>query len=252
MRLTIVLSVAAAVTVMIGLLLMAASVVMRLLTRHQPAHMARLGLDVVAAGIVFGLVVLVFLARARIGSGGRSRSRAGTADRRRGAVRPGSAGQGRSPGHGPPVLNPTNMYSPGGLIDVPRDGRGPGSADGESIPEILRTAGPGRRRGAGRRAEPGPAVLCLGRASTAASPAGHAPRRPRPGAVPSGRPAGASHAAPRSPARPRGAAASAPDAGPRGQAGPRARAHAAARSGPAPEPAGVPRGPAPWSRWSAP
>src|SRR4029077_17434215 len=97
MRLVIVLAVAAAVTVMIGLLLMAASVVMRLLTRHQPAHMARLGLDVVAAGVVFGLVVLVFFARARararIGRGGRSRPRAGTADHRRGAVRPESAGQ---------------------------------------------------------------------------------------------------------------------------------------------------------------
>src|SRR4029077_5442551 len=94
MRLVIVLAVAAAVTVMIGLLLMAASVVMRLLTRHQPAHMARLGLDVVASGVAFGLWVLLFFARprARIGRGGRSRPRAGTADHRRGAVRPESAG----------------------------------------------------------------------------------------------------------------------------------------------------------------
>lgn len=71
MRLVIVLAVAAAVTVMLGLLLMAASVVMRLLTRHQPAHMARLGLDVVAVGIAFGLVVLAFFIRARNWGGGR-------------------------------------------------------------------------------------------------------------------------------------------------------------------------------------
>ena len=56
-RLVIVLSVAAALTVMIGAILVAVSVVMRMVTKHQPAHMTRLGLDVVAAGIAFALVV---------------------------------------------------------------------------------------------------------------------------------------------------------------------------------------------------
>ena len=48
-RLVIVLSVAAAVTVAIGAILVA---------MHQPAHQTRLGLDVVAAGVAFGVVVL--------------------------------------------------------------------------------------------------------------------------------------------------------------------------------------------------
>ncbi|HMH35314.1 MAG TPA: hypothetical protein VK584_00150, partial [Streptosporangiaceae bacterium] len=75
-RLVIVLSVAAAVTVMIGAILLAT---------HQPAHMTRLGLDVAAAGVAFGLVALMVFA---IGGTGRSRSRAGRADHRRGAPRP--------------------------------------------------------------------------------------------------------------------------------------------------------------------
>jgi hypothetical protein len=102
-RLVIVLSVAAAVTVMIGAILIAASVVMRMVTKHQPAHMTRIGLDVVAAGIAFGLVVLVVFAIGRIGGAGRSRPRAGQADHRRGATRPepaASRGQSPSPGHG--------------------------------------------------------------------------------------------------------------------------------------------------------
>ena len=40
---------------------------MRLLTSHDPANMTRLGMDVVAAGVAFGLVVLVVFAIARIG-----------------------------------------------------------------------------------------------------------------------------------------------------------------------------------------
>ena len=91
-RLVIVLSVAAAVTVLIGAILEAT---------HQPAHMTRLGLDVAAAGVALGLVALVVFA---IGGTGRSRSRAGRADHRRGAPRPepaaASRGQSRSSGHG--------------------------------------------------------------------------------------------------------------------------------------------------------
>ena len=64
-RLVIVLSVVAAVTVMIGAILVA---------MHQPAHMTRLGLDVVAAGVALGLVALVAFAT---GGRGRSRSRTG-------------------------------------------------------------------------------------------------------------------------------------------------------------------------------
>ena len=67
-RLVIILAVAAAVTVMLGAILVAASVVMRLLTRHDPANITRLGMDVVAAGVAFGLVVLVVFAIARIGT----------------------------------------------------------------------------------------------------------------------------------------------------------------------------------------
>src|SRR5437588_12069550 len=89
---------------MIGAILIAASVVMRMVTKHQPAHMARLGLDVVAAGIAFGLVVLVVFAIGRIGGADRSRPRAGRADHRRGAPRPEPAapsGHGRAPGPRP-------------------------------------------------------------------------------------------------------------------------------------------------------
>ena len=180
MRLVIVLAVAAAVTVMLGAILVAASVVMRLLTRHEPANMTRLGLDVVAAGVVFGLVVLVLFAIARIGTGGASRPPVAAAQHRRGAVgpqpeaaspeygqpsgrgtsqghrqdrlragaRPAGSGQGGARSGRPSVLNPTNVYSPGGLLDMPRDGRAPGAPAGQDIPEILRTAGPPPRPGA--------------------------------------------------------------------------------------------------------
>ena len=58
-RLVTILSVAAAVTVMLGAILVVASVVMRILTRYQPAHLARLGLDVVTAdGAASDLIVV--------------------------------------------------------------------------------------------------------------------------------------------------------------------------------------------------
>jgi hypothetical protein len=191
-RLVIVLSVAAAVTVMVGAILVAVGPVMRMVTKRPPAHLTRPGLDVIAAGIAFGLVVLVVFATTRIGGAGRRRRRKGRADHRRGAARqdPAAAprGRSRSPGDGqdrlrdstkpagghaprdgaarsarPPVLNPTNVYSPGGLIDVPRDGHRPGTPVGEDIPEILRTAeaspppaGPPRGAQAGGRAGPQP------------------------------------------------------------------------------------------------
>jgi hypothetical protein len=60
--------VAAAVTVMIGAILVAVGPVMRMVTKRQPAHLTRLGLDVIAAGIAFGLLVLVVFAVTRIES----------------------------------------------------------------------------------------------------------------------------------------------------------------------------------------
>ena len=222
-RLVIVLSVAAAVTVMIGAILVAASVVMRMVTKHQPAHMTRLGLDVVAAGIAFGLVVLVVFAIGRIGGAGRSRPRAGRADHRRGATRLGPAaasrGRGRSPGHGeararagaqqagaqqagapsgghggrdggprsgrPPLLNPTHVYSPGGLIDMPGDGRVPGTPGGQDIPEILRTAGPGPAPGG-----PVPGAQAGGRGQDRPPSGWPGPQPPRPGYQPGMNPGG--------------------------------------------------------------
>ena len=59
---------------------------------------------------------------------------------RAGAPGPGSGHRSRS--GRPSVLSPTNVYSPGGLLDVPRDGRAPGTPGGQAVPEILRNAGP--------------------------------------------------------------------------------------------------------------
>src|SRR6266851_4380932 len=90
---------------MLGAILVVASVVMRLFTRHPAGPIIRLGLDVVAAGIAFGLVVLVVFAITRIGASGRSRPSGGTAHhgetagngsglglRPQAAVRPGAPG----------------------------------------------------------------------------------------------------------------------------------------------------------------
>ncbi|MGB6582190.1 MAG: hypothetical protein WBF34_30195, partial [Streptosporangiaceae bacterium] len=104
-RLVIILAVAAAVTVMLGAMLVAASVVIRLLTKQDPTNMTLLGMDLVAAGVAFGLVVLVVFAITRIGTAGRSRPPEGTADHRRGTVGPEPAvshGPGKSSGHGTP------------------------------------------------------------------------------------------------------------------------------------------------------
>ena len=167
---------------MLGAMLVAASVVMRLLTRHDPANITRLGMDVVAAGVAFGLVVLVVFAIARIGTAGRSRPSAGTADHRRGTIGPQPAAShetGKSSGRGtpqgqrqdrlragapaaggghggrdggarsgrPPVLKPTNVYSPGGLLDVPRDGRAPGTPGAFSASAAPRSNCPDCSRG---------------------------------------------------------------------------------------------------------
>ena len=91
-RLVIVLSVAAAVTVVIGAILMA---------MHQPAHMSRLGLDVAVAGVAFGVVVLVMFVIGRIGR---------TAD-------PGCGRAGRITGAEPPAPSP--WRPPAGAAGTP-------------------------------------------------------------------------------------------------------------------------------------
>src|SRR5579859_5823068 len=98
MRLALFLAVAAAATVMAGALLMGASVVVRHVTRHPPvppAHLARIGLYVIAAGIAFGLVVLVLFA---VGRPGRSRM---------------SKPEANTPGHGPEVPRAPSAAPPG-------------------------------------------------------------------------------------------------------------------------------------------
>ena len=157
MRLVLFLAVAAAATVMVGALLMAASVVLRHVTRHPPvppAHLARIGLYVVAAGVASGLVVLVLFAVGRPGRASRSKPGTITPGHRqeapraqtpepRGPSRPSRpSGRGAARSARRPVVNPTNVYTPGGLIDVPRDGPAAGRPGGPPIPEILRTAGP--------------------------------------------------------------------------------------------------------------
>ena len=183
---------------------------MRLLTRHEPANMTRLGLDVVAAGVAFGLVVLVVFAIARIGTAGTSRPPAATAHHRRGTAGPQPAaasreygkapGRGTSQGHRQdqlragaqaagrghgggrsgrsPVLNPTNVYTPGGLLDMPRDGRAPRAPAGQDIPEILRTAGAPPRPGAS------------GAPAAGAPPGWAGAKPPRPGYQPGMNPGG--------------------------------------------------------------
>ena len=159
----------------------------------------------------FGLVVLVIFAFGRIaGNAGKPRPGPAPAGHRREAARgqsPASPGRsaaagtpgptrrdtagirtaagppratprGPTAGRGaarPPVLNPTNVYTPGGLIGAPRDGHAPDRPDGEPIPEILRTAEPG----------PGgfvPGRPCPGSAFPRRScPGGALPRSARPG-----------------------------------------------------------------------
>jgi len=122
-RVVTVLSVAAAVTVMLGAILVLASVVMRLVTRHQPAHMIQFGLDVVAAGIAFGLVVLVAFAIGRIGGAGRSRH-GRSAARGRSAEPAGPGTAGRRPAAGQPSA--TGQPSAASRPGTAWTGAGPG------------------------------------------------------------------------------------------------------------------------------
>ena len=79
---------------------------------------------------------------------------------------------------------PTNVYSPGGLIDLPGDSRAPGTPDGQDIPEILRTAGPGPAPGG-----PVPGAHAGGRGQDRPPPGRAGPQPPRPGYPPGMNPA---------------------------------------------------------------
>ena len=85
----------------------------------------------------------------------------------------------------PSVLNPTSVYSPGGLIDMPGDGRAPGTPGGQDIPEILRTAGPGPARGG-----PVPGAQTGGRGQDRPPSGWAGPQPPRPGYQPGMNPGG--------------------------------------------------------------
>ena len=132
------------------------------------------------------------------GSGGRADPGRGRAGRITGAAAPRpepvAASRGRG-GHAggdgaarsgrPPLLNPTNVYTPGGLIDPPGEGRAPGTPDGQDIPEILRTAGPGPAPGG-----PVPGAHAGGRGQERPPSGWAGPQPPRPGYPPGMNPGG--------------------------------------------------------------
>ena len=96
------------------------------------------------------------------------------------AGRDGAARSGR-----PPLLNPTSVYTPGGLIDPPGEGRAPGTPDGQDIPEILRTAGPAPAPGG-----PVPGAHAGGRGQERPPSGWAGPQPPRPGFPPGMNPGG--------------------------------------------------------------
>src|SRR6201996_8093901 len=183
---------------------------MHLWIKHPPAHLARLGLAVGAAGIAFGVVVLVAYAFTRndlkrMALAGASpepvdpgpdfaydaasaypSAAADWAYAGPGAAEPAGAGYPA----GTQVLDPAGAHAPGGVTDAPR---GRATAGGRDFPAYQNV--PGRPDGAGG---PGPAPGPRG-AAAAAPPGGTwtaPPGRPGPG-----RPSGA---APRAGAYPPG------------------------------------------------
>ena len=151
MRLVITLAVLSAVAIMLGLILVVMSTASHVVGRNPASHLTTVGLAVGAVGIAVGLITLLVFAFTRGGrasSPGRSRRaghrhpaghrhRAATAqeqDRDRGRAGASKRGSGqpardsRSRPRREQILNPTTVYSPRGLIDVPRDVRAPGSA----------------------------------------------------------------------------------------------------------------------------
>jgi hypothetical protein len=111
-------------------------------------HVTSLGVSVAAAGLAVGLVALLVYSSTR----GRRSARRRPAGHRHRAT---SAGPGRERKR---VLDPTSVYSPGGLIDVPRDARAPGSpgaARAAGVSEPPGTMRPSGSQGA-REARTGP------------------------------------------------------------------------------------------------
>src|SRR5580704_4894969 len=121
-----------------GGILVVASTVTHLIGRRPGSPVASLGVALGVAGLAVGLVTLLVFAFTRTGS-----RRRPAGHRHRGAAYQGS---GRARGR---ALNPTNVYSQGGLIDVPRDARTPASARGaprspgfDTAQETVRAPGP--------------------------------------------------------------------------------------------------------------
>src|SRR5579859_1674411 len=146
--------------------------------RPSGSHLTSLGVAVAAAGLVLGLVTLLVsrFTRARRPRRGR---RAG--HRRRAApARPGRERR--------RVLDPTSVYSPGGLIDVPRDAGAPGSPGTARSAGFDAPQGPTMPQGSGGTREAFRPPTASGASRAAASGATH---RAPPGAS-QGAPSGAS------------------------------------------------------------
>ncbi|HLK74266.1 MAG TPA: hypothetical protein VKU77_11540, partial [Streptosporangiaceae bacterium] len=172
----------ASAVMMVAGAVIVASTATHLMGRASGSHLTSLGVAVAVAGIVLGLVTLLVFRFTRAGRPRRGR-RAGHR-RRAGSARPGRERR--------RVLDPTSVYSPGGLIDVPRDAGTPGS--------------PGAARSAGFDTSQGPTMpQGSGGAREAFRPsaAGGASRATAPGAA---------HRAP--PAASQGAPSGAPRGGP--------------------------------------
>ena len=261
-RLVITLSVVSAVMVMAGGILVVASTATHLIGRHSGVHVTSLGVALGVAGLAVGLVTCWFSrSPGPEGQAGRPRRPAG--HRHRATA---SAGPGRERGR---VLKPTSVYSPGGLIDVPRDARAPGSAgaarssgfdgpQGTTRPPAsagrsrgLQAADRGRRftRHQARSRRPSQARLAAGRMGTAPPRPGYqAGAHPAPGtgsrlgtAAGQAGQAGAAGRAPQQPMPPQGRMRPGEAFPPRDAFPPREPAAAARPPLPAPRRPGCPR-----------
>ena len=170
MPLVITLAVVSAVAVTLGLTLVIMSTAAHVVSSRPADHVTTLGLALGAAGIVVGLATLLVFAFTRGGRSTRGQGRPGRAaadrrhtpgHRRRAATSPGQdrdqaatdaaergpdqpADDSRSRPRRGQVLNPTTLYSPRGLLDVPRDARASGSAGPAGAVPPPGSAGPQR------------------------------------------------------------------------------------------------------------
>ncbi|HEY6294802.1 MAG TPA: hypothetical protein VIX15_03985, partial [Streptosporangiaceae bacterium] len=157
-------AVAGAVLVLLGAFSLGASITRRLDSKHPSGRIATLGLPVGFALIAAGLLVLLVCtllkprpSRRRSAHAAKPRSQAD--HQRRAAVsdepdhervragapaagRPEPDAGARSRRNREQVLNPTTVYSPGGLLDIPRDARAPESAVTPEGPWPQGTPGP--------------------------------------------------------------------------------------------------------------